>query len=324
MKIAINGFGRIGRVFYRQAVSHPDFEIVAINDLGDKENLLYLLEHDSVYGKFEAKNLKIGGIKFFQEKDPANLPWEEFDVDLVVEATGAFTTREKAQAHIKAGAKRVVITAPTRDNTVTFTPEIISADPGFSAITSNASCTTNSVTPIVAILMATVGIEKAMLTTVHAYTASQSLVDDTNKENMREGRDAAVNIIPSSTGAAKAATEVVPALKGKFDGVAVRVPVIAGSLTDLTFVASRSTTPEEINKIFEDAAKAPEWQGVLKIADKGTVSTDILGEPYGSIVDTEMTRVVDGNLVKVMAWYDNEWGYAAMLIKHIETLRKYL
>lgn len=324
MKIAINGFGRIGRIFFRQASQNPNFEIVAVNDLGDKENLIYLLEHDSVYGKFTEAKEKIAGVQFFQEKDPANLPWGKLGIELVVESSGVFTTTEKAEAHIKAGAKRVVITAPSHDNTVTFTPDIISADPGLVDVTSNASCTTNSVTPIVAILIKTLGIEKAMLTTIHAYTASQSLVDNTNKKDMREGRDAAINIIPSLTGAAKAAAEVLPNLKGKFDGIAVRVPVAAGSLTDLTFISSRDTTVEEVNKIFVDAAASLEWQGVLKIADPGTVSSDILGESYGSIIDTEMTRVVGGNLVKVMAWYDNEWGYSAMLIKHIETLRKYL
>ncbi len=325
MKIAINGFGRIGRIFYRQISSNKEYEVVAINDLGDKENLIYLLEHDSVYGKFKVPQSEIERIHFFQEKDPANLPWQKLEVDVVVESSGFFANTEKSQAHINAGAKKVVITAPAKDGTLTFTPNIVNGKVEESLITSNASCTTNSVTPVLQILSETVGVEKALLTTVHGYTATQSLVDGPGgKDDIRRGRAAAVNIVPSSTGAAHAASKVVPGIGDRFDGIAVRVPVVAGSLTDFTFVSSRETSSEEINKIFIEASKNNKWQGILKIADPGTVSTDILGEPYGSIVDLEYTRVVGGNLVKILAWYDNEWGYCAMLIKHIETLKKYL
>lgn len=325
MKIAINGFGRIGRVFFRQAYKHPGLEIVAINDLGDKDNLIYLLRHDSVYGKFDISDEELSKIQFSQEKDPAKLPWGALGVDVAVESTGVFNTCEKSQCHIIAGAKRVVITAPAKDTeTPSLTPGLFNQDITNEKITSNVSCTTNAVNPVVAILMKSVGIKKAALTTAHGYTATQMLVDGPGGKDMRRGRAAAVNIVPSTTGAAEATTKVIKELSGKFDGIALRVPVVSGSIIDLTFVSERPTTVEEINNIFKKAVEAPEWSGIIKIADKQTVSTDILGEPYGSIVDLELTKVIDGDLVKVFSWYDNEWGYCAMLIKHIENLKKYL
>jgi len=324
MKIAINGFGRIGRVFYRQSFDHPDIEVVAINDLGDKDNLIYLLERDSVYGKFKVPE-KIHGARFLSERDPAKLPWKELGVDVVVEATGVFESYDKAKMHLDAGAKRVVITAPAKDEgeTATFTPNVGINAIAKSKITSNASCTTNAVAPILAVMMQSVGVKKAMLNTTHGYTATQSLTDSPNKNFLR-GRAAAVNIIPSSTGAAIATAKAIPGMEGKFDGTALRVPVISGSIIDFVFVSEKPTTRDEINNILREAEKQPEWKGILKTSDESLVSTDILGEPYGSIADLDLTRVVDGDLVKISSWYDNEWGYAAMLIKHVEALKNFL
>lgn len=332
MKIAINGFGRIGRIFFRQAYGVLDFEIVAINDLGDINNLAYLLKYDSVYGKYKG-NVEVKGgsifvdekeIKVFSEKDPVNLPWKNLNIDVVVESTGVFTTSEKAEAHIKAGAKRVVITAPAKDDTVTATPnagiEFLCDMP----VSSNASCTTNATIPVIKILSKNPGIVKAMLNTVHGITATQGLVDQPDAKDFRRGRAGAQNIVPSSTGAAEAVFKVIPEMKGIFDGIAMRVPVISGSLIDFTFLAKRKTSVEEINSVLTEASNSPEWQGIFKATNEPLVSTDILGEPYGSIADLAFTRVVDHDLVKILSWYDNEWGYCAMLIKHIEELRKYI
>ena len=324
MKIAINGFGRIGRVFYRQVLSNPDVEVVAINDLADKDNLLYLLEHDSIYGKF-ALTEKIKDIKFLQEKDPAKLPWKGLDVDIVVESTGFFDSYDKAKVHLEAGAKRVVITAPVKDDiALTFTPNVYPEDISKSKITSNASCTTNAITPLISILAKNPGIKKAILNTIHAYTATQGIVDKPDAKDWRRGRAGTIDISPSSTGAAISAAKAIPEMKGIFDGVAVRVPVPIGSLIDLTFVSKRNTSVEEINEILTTESRKPEWQGIIKVSNEQLVSTDIIGEPYGSIVDLGFTKVIDGDLVKIFSWYDNEFGYAAMLIKHMEILKKYL
>lgn len=333
MKIAINGFGRIGRIFFRQAFGKPNFNIVAINDLSNLENLAYLLKYDSVYGKYDKEiivqenKLKVGEqeILVFQEKDPQNLPWKDLEIDIVVESTGVFASYEKAKAHLTAGAKRVVITAPAKDDiTPTFTPNLedlekISSLGEFSLITSNASCTTNSVNPVLAIMQKRIGVKKAILTTIHGYTSTQNLVDGIVKSNdFRRGRAAAQNIVPTTTGAAKATSKVLPFFEQKFDGVSIRVPVITGSLSDITMLTKRETSVEEINQIFKEEAAKPEWQNILKVTEEQVVSSDIIGEPYGAIVDLTLTRVVDGNLVKVFSWYDNEWGYVATLIKHIE------
>lgn len=329
MKIAINGFGRIGRIFYRQVYNHLDIEIVAVNDLGDKDNLSYLLEHDSVYGKFKLPG-KINEIKFLREKDPSKLPWKDLGVDIVVESTGFFDSYDKAKAHLKAGSKRVVITAPVKDpstssgQAMTFTPNVCDGDISKFKITSNASCTTNAVTPVIAIMAQNPGIKKALLNTIHGYTATQGIVDRPDEKDWRRGRAGAVNIVPSTTGAAVAAAKAIPSMTDKFDGVAVRVPVASGSLIDFTFISEKSTSAEEINNIFREAAQKPEWRGIIKAADGPIVSTDILGEPYGSIVDLDFTRVMGGDLVKIFSWYDNEWGYCAMLLKHIESLKNYL
>ncbi len=333
-KIAINGFGRIGRIFFRHAFGHPNIDIVAINDLGALENMAYLLKYDTVYGPYdksvEIKNdtLIVDGekIKMIQEKDPGLLPWKEMDVDIIVESTGVFESRDKAVPHLAAGAKRVVITAPAKDEiTPTSTPNVGEEFLKLDKITSNASCTTNAATPIMAVMSKNPGIKKAVLNTIHAYTASQGIVDGPDKKNdFRRARAAAQNIIPSTTGAAIAATKALPSLKGKFDGISLRVPVICGSIIDFTFIASRPTSVEEINDIFRKAAAEKQWQGILAITEEPLVSSDILKNPHGSIVDLLMTKVIDGDLVKVLAWYDNEWGYAAMLLKHVFAVSKLL
>lgn len=329
-KIAINGFGRIGRLFFRQAFVHPELEVVAINDLGDLPNLAYLLKYDTVYGRWdksvEAKDgaLVVDGkaIKVLQEKDPAALPWKDLGIDVALECTGFFESFEKAKAHLAAGAKRAVLTAPAKDadgvDGVTVLMGVNDGDMAKMPLTSNGSCTTNASAPVIQVLSENPGIVKAMLNTVHAMTATQSLTDSPAKGNdYRRGRAAAHNMGPSTTGAALAVTRVVPELKGKFDGMAVRVPVIAGSIADITFLAKRPVTAEEINDILRKAAAEPRWQGILKVSDEQLVSSDILGEPYGAIVDSAMTKVVDGDLVKVLSWYDNEAGYVSTLIRHV-------
>jgi glyceraldehyde 3-phosphate dehydrogenase len=336
MRVAINGFGRIGRIFFRLAFNKENFDIVAINDLSDIENLAYLLKYDSVYGQYD-KNVEVKDNKLivegrevlvFKETDPSKLPWKDLDIDLVIEATGFFTEFEKAKAHIIAGAKRVVITAPAKDEiTYTFTPNLErDLDKIFNLgeqglITSNASCTTNSANPVIYIMMKRIGIKKAILTTIHAYTNTQSLVDSISKgKDFRRGRAGAFNIVPSTTGAAEATVRVIPEMKGKFDGISIRVPVICGSLSDITMVTERPTSVEEVNNIFKEEAQKPEWQGIIKVVEDQIVSSDIIGQPYGAIIDLTLTKVVDGDLVKVFSWYDNEYGYCAMLIKHIERL----
>jgi glyceraldehyde 3-phosphate dehydrogenase len=326
-RIVINGFGRIGRTFLRYAFGHSDLEFVALNDLGSPENLAYLLKYDTVYGPYEKSvevkngNLVVEGktIKVLQEKDPSKLPWRDLDIDIVVESTGVFESYEKAKAHLDAGAKRVVITAPAKDDiTPTSTPNVGEEFLKNDKITSAASCTTNAVTPVMAVMLKEPRIKKAVLNTVHGYTATQGLVDGPgHKDDFRRGRAAAVNIVPSSTGAALAATKAIPELADKFDGIAIRVPIVCGSIIDFTFIAERSTTVEEINNIFKKAAQEKEWKGILTVSEEPLVSSDILRNPHGSIVDLTMTRVIDGNLVKVLAWYDNEWGYGAMLLKHV-------
>ncbi|TSC85220.1 MAG: glyceraldehyde-3-phosphate dehydrogenase, type I [Parcubacteria group bacterium Gr01-1014_17] len=328
IKVGINGLGRIGRAFFRAAQRSnlnseqgSTFEIVAVNDLAEKSNMEYLLTHDSVYGK---NNSSLEGIKYLSEKEPAKLPWKELGVDVVVESTGFFASAEKARAHLDAGAKRVVITAPITDGETVLIG--INEDKLKTCeISSNASCTTNAAAPIIAILDEAIGIEKAVLNTVHAYTATQALVDSpAYKKGMRDGRAAAVNIIPSSTGAAIAVTKAYPKLEGKFDGISLRVPVVCGSIADITFIAKRDTSAEEVNEILRKAAKEKRWEGIFSASDDELVSSDIIGSAEGAIAELSMTRVVGGNLVKVLAWYDNESGYANTLVKHVLEVGKHL
>lgn len=330
-KIAINGFGRIGRLLFRQAFGNPGIEIIAINDLGDIDNLAYLLKYDTVYGKYNREvatadgNLVVDGkaVKVLQIRDPINLPWGTMGVDVAVEATGFFESYEKAKVHLAAGAKRVVITAPAKDaDTVdakTILMGVNEEEAKACKITSNGSCTTNATSPVIAIMSENPGIEKAILSTVHGYTATQNLVDGPAKggKDFRKGRAAAQNISPSTTGAAISVVRAIPELEGKFDGLSYRVPTVTGSLADITFISKRPTSVEEINDIFKKAAQNPRWQGILKVTDEQLVSSDIIGEPFGAVVDLSFTRVIDGTLVKVLAWYDNEAGYVSTLIKHL-------
>ncbi len=331
MKIAINGFGRIGRIFLRQAHGLRGIKIVAINDLGDIDNLAYLLKYDSVYGKYDKKvevkngNLVVDGdeIKILQVKEPTSLPWKDLKIDLVLECTGVFESFEKAKVHIDAGAKRAIITAPAKDaDGVLGQTVLMGINEGQLKswnLTSNGSCTTNASSPVIQILSETVGIQKAVLNTVHAYTATQSIVDGPVRggKDFRRGRAAAQNMSPSTTGAAIAVARVIKEIDGKFDGIAIRVPTVAGSIADITFVAKRKTTVEEVNSILEKASMMPRWKGILKVTTEQLVSSDILGEPYGAIVDLNFTKVVDGDLVKVLSWYDNEFGYVSTLVKHV-------
>lgn len=332
-RVAINGFGRIGRGFMRAAHARADIDIVAVNDLTTPENLAYLLKYDSVYGRaaFSVssadKALVVDGktIPVLAERDPAKLPWKAMEVDIVLESTGFFTDASKAHAHIDAGAKKVVISAPAK-GTGAETILIGANEEKFGTcdISSNASCTTNAANPLIGILDEAVGIERALLNTTHAYTATQSIVDGPAPDDFRRGRAGAHNLSPSSTGAAKATSLAYPQLAGKFDGIAVRVPVPAGSIVDITFVSKRPTTAEEVNAALKAAAASDRWKRVFAVSEEPLVSSDILGLPYGSIADLAMTRVVDGTLVKVLAWYDNEMGYVHTLLEHVSEVGKRL
>lgn len=363
VRVAINGFGRIGRSAFKIAFEREEIEIVAINDLGKPENLAYLLKYDTVYGRYARKvqlrslsegeqetegrvgELVVDGvaIALFSQKDPAQLPWEELGVDVVIESTGVFTHYEDAKAHLKAGAKRVIISAPakgeegregktvvlgTQDTYKTLKgPAALesgtdSTSKGF-VVFSNASCTTNNVSPVIQVLHSNFGVEKALMTTVHGYTATQNLVDGPNKD-FRRGRAAAQNIIPSTTGAAQATGCVVPEIAANFDGIALRVPVVTGSISDVTAVLSRKVSVEEVNRTFEEAAQNPLFKGILAVTREPLVSSDIIGSTYSAVVDLEFTRVVGGNLVKVLAWYDNEWGYSNRLVEVVLQVGKNL
>ncbi|MBI5644714.1 type I glyceraldehyde-3-phosphate dehydrogenase [Candidatus Kaiserbacteria bacterium] len=333
IRIAINGFGRIGRGFFRAAHARKDFEIVAINDLTTPENLAYLLKYDTVYGRApfsvaaDGTSLVVDGKKIpvLAKREPAKLPWKEMGVDIVVESTGFFTDGAKAKAHIDAGAKHVVISAPAKgEGAETILIGANEAKFGTCNITSNASCTTNAASPLIGVLDEAIGIERALLNTTHAYTATQAIVDAPAADDFRRGRAGAANLAPSSTGAAKATSLAYPQLAGKFDGIAIRVPVAAGSIVDVTFVPKRATTVEEVNDAMRKAAASDRWKRVFAVSDEPLVSSDILGLPYGAIADLQMTRVVDGSLVKVLAWYDNEAGYSHTLIEHVVEVAKKL
>jgi len=345
-KVAINGFGRIGRAFLKLAWDRNDLEIVAINDLGSLESLAYLLKYDTVYGKWNKKidiqdNFLIiedKKISFFSIKETNQLPWKDLDIDVAVEATGVFTSYDKANFHLEQGAKKVVISAPVKKDNIhglkqskglvgrTSQSEVLGETIllgineekfGTCDITSNASCTTNAASPLIAILDENLGIEKAILNTVHGYTATQALVDGPSKKDLREGRAAAQNIIPSSTGAAIAMTEAFPSLKNLFDGISIRVPVVCGSIVDITFISKKETNAEEVNNILKQASQEERWKKLFTVTEEPIVSTDILGESYACIADLALTRVVGGNLIKVMGWYDNEMGYTHTLIDHV-------
>lgn len=330
-KIAINGFGRIGRNAFKIAFERDDLEIVAINDLTDNKTLAYLLKYDSNYGIYhhdvsaDEDGITVDGkkIKVLAEKDPALLPWKDLDVDLVIESTGFFTDKEGAGKHIAAGAKRVVISGPTKSEGVDTIVLGANDDAikGATEIVSNASCTTNSLGAIMAVLDAEFGVEKSLLTTVHSYTASQAL-QDAPKKDPREGRNAAENIVPTSTGAAVAVTKALPGLAGKFDGISMRVPTPVVSISDVTALLSRDVTVEELNDAFIKASKQPYYQGILAVSDEPLVSKDYVGNSNSGTVDLALTRVVGGNLVKVCVWYDNEWGYSNRLVELVADVTK--
>jgi glyceraldehyde 3-phosphate dehydrogenase len=327
-RIAINGFGRIGRAALKVLMDLPEFEVVAVNDLMSIENSAYLLKYDSVYGKYE-HDVNVKGdqmlikdkqITFLSEKDPAKLPWKAMNVEIVIESTGFFTKREDAEKHIHAGAKTVVISGPTSSKDTPTVVHGVNTGDGKGSIFSCASCTTNNIGPVVEIMDRRLGVKKAILNTVHAYTASQTLVDAPSKKEPRMGRGGAINLIPTSTGAAVATTKALPQLENKFDGVSIRIPVPVGSMSDITFVAGRNTTPEEINAILLEESKTKRYNSVLLVSDEPLVSSDIVKSPYATVVDAEMTRVVDGDLVKIMAWYDNEWGFTNQMIRQIQEI----
>ncbi len=332
-KIGINGFGRIGRNAFKLAFDRSDLEIVAVNDLTDTKTLAYLLKHDSNYGtykydvSYDDTGIIVNGqhVKVTAEKDPAALPWGDLGVELVIESTGRFTEKETAELHIKAGAKRVIISGPTKSEGVDTIVLGANEDKveGASHVISNASCTTNSLGAVMAVLDAEFGVQKSLLTTVHSYTASQMLQDAPAKD-LREGRNAAENIVPTSTGAAIAVTKTLPQLEGKFDGLSIRVPTPVVSISDVTVLLERDATVEEINAVFKKASAEPYYQGILGVSEEPLVSRDYIGNSHSGIVDLLLTKVVGGNLAKVMVWYDNEWGYSNRLVELVADVAKTL
>lgn len=330
-RIAINGFGRIGRNAFKIAWERGDIDVVAINDLTDTKTLAYLLKHDSNYGTyghdvtFDENNLIIDGksVRVLAERDPALLPWGDMNVDVVIESTGFFTDKEGAGKHVEAGAKRVVISGPTKSDGVDTIVLGANDDKVGSAtkVVSNASCTTNSLAAVMAILDAEFGVEKSLLTTVHSYTASQAL-QDAPKKDLREGRNAAENMVPTSTGAAIAVTKTLPQLEGKFDGLSIRVPTPVVSISDVTALLSRDVTVDEINQVFKKAAAEPYYQGILGVSEEPLVSRDYIGNSHSGVVDLLLTKVVGGNLIKIAVWYDNEWGYSNRLVELVADIAR--
>jgi len=320
--VAINGMGRIGRTVFKMVLDTPELELSGMNDLLPADNLAYLLKYDSVYGRYERRinagreSLVIDAKEYplFNQKNPEQLPWKELGVDLVFECTGVFSKKEDMEKHLRAGAERVILSAPEKTGEVVTVVHGVNIPEGSPKLISCASCTTNCIAPIVEILGRKVGIKKATMTTVHAYTASQSVVDSPKKK-WRRGRAAAVNFVPTSTGAAKATTRVLPQLAGKFDGAAIRGPVPAGSVADMVFVTEQDVTEAYVNDIFREEAQTRRYKGIVGVAEDLIVSSDIIKDPRASIVDLSMTQVVDGDLLKVMSWYDNEWGYSAQMIR---------
>lgn len=330
-RVAINGFGRIGRIAFRIAFERKDLEIVAINDLTDTRTLSHLLRHDTNFGEYDQEvsydeqNIIVAGhkIRVYTEKDPSALPWKDLEVDVVIESTGRFTLFEDASLHLKAGAKKVVLSGPSKSpevNTIVIgANEDTLKDAG--DIISNASCTTNSVAAVMDIMERTFGVEKAMLTTVHSYTATQVLQDGPSKD-LRESRGAAQNIVPTTTGAATAVALTVPSIKGKFDGLSIRVPTPVVSISDVTFLLGKDTTIEEINETFKKVSKEPYYQGILGVSDVPLVSHDYIGNSHSGVVDLLLTNVVAGNMAKVVVWYDNEWGYSNRLVEMVADVGK--
>ena len=325
--VAINGLGRIGRAALKLLFDTEGLDLVAVNDVADPENLAYLVKYDTVYGRYHREvsvtdnALIVDGrrIATLAESDPANLPWDELGVDLVLECTGRFTTAEDLERHIQAGASYVILSAPTKSETVPTVVHGVNHPDGWPRVISCASCTTNCITPVIEVAHRRLGVERAVMTTVHAYTAGQQLVDGPSK-NFRRGRAGAANLVPTSTGAAQATTRAVPELAGRFDGIAVRAPIPVGSIADIVFVAGRPTTAGEVNEAFRQEAATPRYQGILGVSDDPLVSADIVGDPRAAVIDLELTKVVDGTLVKVMAWYDNEWGFTNQMLREARSV----
>lgn len=330
-RIAINGLGRIGRAALRLILDSKELELVAVNDIAPAENIAYLIKYDSVYGRYGdevfakdgALHVDKKSFKFLSEKDPAALPWKDLKVDIVIESTGRFTEKDDAGKHIQAGAKYVIISAPTKsDDVPTVVFGVNDSDPK-QQIISCASCTTNSLTPVIEVIGRHLGIQKAIMTTVHGYTAGQGIVDGPNKA-MRRGRAGAINIVPTTTGAAIATTKALPQYKGKFDGVAIRVPVPVGSISDVVMLTEKNTTKDEVNAILTKEADTARYKEIIRVTNDPIVSSDIIGDAHACIIDLEMTKVVDGNLVKIFAWYDNEWGYTNQMIRKAKDIAKSL
>ena len=323
-RVAINGLGRIGRAALKIILDTPQLELVAVNDIVPAENIAYLLKYDTVYGRYEkpvesdGENLIIDGtaIRYFHEKDPARLPWSRLGVDIVLECTGVFTKREDLEKHVQAGAQYVILSAPTKSEDVITVVHGVNTVEGNTHIIACASCTTNCITPVVEIIGRRIGIQKAIMTTVHAYTASQAIVDGPNKRFER-GRAGAANFVPTSTGAAIATAKALPQYEGLFDGIAVRGPVAVGSLADIVLVAERKTSVEEINQIFFEEAASDRYRDIIGVTEDPLVSSDIIKDPRASIIDLGMTRVVDGDLVKILSWYDNEWGFTNQMVREV-------
>jgi glyceraldehyde 3-phosphate dehydrogenase len=329
-KIAINGFGRIGRAAFKIILDTPLLEVAAINDLVSVENLAYLLKYDSAYGRYEravrvdGNRLVVGDEEYhvFNGKDPAKLPWTAMGVDIVLECTGVFTRREDMEKHLRAGAEYVMLSAPAKsDDVPTVVYGVNEVDYDSVNMVSCASCTTNCITPLVEVMGRRIGIKKANMTTIHAYTSSQAIVDGPSRKT-RRGRAAAANFVPTSTGSAIATTKVLPQYEGKFDGVAVRGPVVVGSISDVIFVTERETTVEEVNDVFREEGGSDRYAGILGVSEDPIVSSDIIGDSHASLVDLAMTRVVDGDLVKVMSWYDNEWGFTSQMVREAAKLAR--
>ncbi|HAS47499.1 MAG TPA: type I glyceraldehyde-3-phosphate dehydrogenase [Microscillaceae bacterium] len=327
-KVAINGLGRIGRATLKIMMDTPTIDLVAVNDIASIENIAYLLKYDSLHGKFEkvvdAKDncliIDDKEIPFYQERDPELLPWKALGVDVVVESTGVFTSEEDATKHLKAGAGTVIISGPSESNNIPTVIHGVNTKDGHTNLFSCASCTTNNISPVIEILGRRVGIEKAIMTTVHAGTGSNSVVDGPSSRSFRMGRTVMNNLIPTTTGAVKATTKALPQFIGKFDGMAIRVPVIIVSISDITMVMSRNTSVKEINDILSEEALSNRYRGVFSVTNEPVVSSDIIKNPHASIADLSMTKVVDGDLIKVLAWYDNEWGFSNQIIRQILTL----
>jgi len=333
MKVAINGFGRVGKAFFKIALEEDNIEIVAINNLAPPEMSAHLIKYDTVYSIWDhdvsnyEKGLIVDGKKYpiIGERDPKKHPWKELDVDIVIESTGRFTKRETAKAHLDAGAKHVIISAPAKGGGVgMFVMGVNEEGAKDQDITSNASCTTNCIAPVMAIIESNFGIQKASMTTIHSYTADQNLVDGSHKKDLRRARAAAQNIVPTTTGAAAATGEVLPAVEGIFDGFAIRVPTPVVSLSDFTILLKKETTVEEVNKVIVKASKTDRLKDVLEATDLPLVSSDIIGNTHASVVDLGLTKVIAGDLLKVVSWYDNEWGYTSSLIRFCKHTGKQL